>query len=421
MCPQNGQHSARVHPFRVGVSPGRGRELSPVLQGAARAATRSTASRVTGPGASRCRWVRASCSRKHGHFTPDSPFALRRAGYRLGVTNLDRRDTAEASGSGSGSGSEREYPGIHAQAPQQIPPRGWWQIVRRGWKEFNADQMSLLAAGVAFYSFLSLVPAVIAAILIYGLVTDPAQVERQINSLSGVLPSSAQDLLRQQLTGLVSANHKGLGTGLVVSVLLSLWSASGGIGNLITAVNTAYDEQETRSWIKRKVLALGLTVGAIVVFAVTATLVAVFPALANALHPPAAVRLGLEGVRWLVVLAVLAAALAVIYRVGPSRDAPRMRWASVGAAVATVLWIIVSIGFSIYVNNFSSYGKTYGSLAGVVVLLMWIWLSLYAVLLGAEVNAEAERQTLHDTTVGPSRPLGERGAVKADQGPADPG
>jgi membrane protein len=293
--------------------------------------------------------------------------------------------------------------------------------VRRGWKEFNADQMGLMAAGVAFYSFLSMVPAIIAAILVYGLVTDPAQVERQINSLSGVLPSSAQDLLRQQMTGLVGANHKGLGIGLVVSVLLSLWSASGGIGNLITAVNTAYDEQETRSWIRRKALALLLTVGAIAVFAVTATLVAVFPAVANALRPPAVLRLGLEAARWVVVLVVLAAALAVIYRVGPSRDAPRMRWVSVGAATATVLWIIISVGFSIYVDNFSSYGKTYGSLAGVVVLLIWIWLSLYAVLLGAEINAEAERQTLHDTTVGQPRPMGERGAVKADQGPADPG
>jgi membrane protein len=293
--------------------------------------------------------------------------------------------------------------------------------VRRGWKEFNADQMGLMAAGVAFYSFLSMVPAIIAAILVYGLVTDPAQVERQINSLSGVLPSSAQDLLRQQMTGLVGANHKGLGIGLVVSVLLSLWSASGGIGNLITAVNTAYDEQETRSWIRRKALALLLTVGAIAVFAVTATLVAVFPAVANALRPPAVLRLGLEAARWVVVLMVLAAALAVIYRVGPSRDAPRMRWVSVGAATATVLWIIISVGFSIYVDNFSSYGKTYGSLAGVVVLLIWIWLSLYAVLLGAEINAEAERQTLHDTTVGQPRPMGERGAVKADQGPADPG
>jgi membrane protein len=314
----------------------------------------------------------------------------------------------------------QRHPGAWARVPGQIPARGWWQVLRRGWGEFNADQMGLIAAGVAFYAFLSLVPAIIAAVLVYGLVVDPAQVERQVNSLSGVLPSSGQDLLRQQMSGLVSANHRGLGVGLVISVLLSLWSASGGIGNLITAVNDAYDERETRSWVRRKALALVLTVGAIVVFAVTATLVAVFPAVANALDLPGPARVGLEAARWLVVLLVLAGALAVLYRVGPDRDAPRMRWVSVGAVVATLVWVVVSVGFSLYVDNFSSYGKTYGSLAGVVVLLMWIWLSLYAVLLGAEINAESEKQTVRDTTTGPARPMGRRGAVKADLGPDDP-
>jgi membrane protein len=323
-------------------------------------------------------------------------------------------------GDGRDGSVEQRHPGAQAEGPQQIPVRGWWQVVRRGWGEFTADQMGLIAAGVAFYAFLSLIPAIIAAILVYGLVADPSQVERQVNSLSGVLPATAQDLLRGQMTGLVSANHTGLGLGLVISLLLSLWSASGGTGNLITAVNDAYDEQETRSWIKRKALALLLTVGAIVVFAVTATLVAVFPAVANALAPPTPVRVGLEAARWMVVLLVLAAALAVLYRVAPNRDAPRIRWVSVGAGVATVVWIVVSLGFSLYVNNFSSYGKTYGSLAGVVVLLMWIWLSLYAVLLGAEINAESEKQTLRDTTIGPPRPMGQRGALKADLGPDDP-
>jgi membrane protein len=315
---------------------------------------------------------------------------------------------------------DERHPGAYAEAPQHIPPSGWRQVVVRGWKEFNADQMGLIAAGVAFKAFLSLVPALIAVILVYGLVVDPAQVERQVNSLSGVLPSSAQDLLRQQMTGLVSANHKSLGVGLVVSLLLSLWSASGGMSNLLQAVNDAYDEQETRSWVRRKLLALGMTVGAIVFFVITATLVAVFPAVTHALHPSAPVELGLQAVRWLVVLVVLGVALGVVYRVAPNLDAPQMRWVSVGAAAATVLWIVVSVVFSLYVNKFSSYNKTYGSLAGVVVLLLWLWLSLYAVLLGAEVNAEAEKQTVRDTTVGPDRPMGERGALKADLGPDDP-
>jgi membrane protein len=315
---------------------------------------------------------------------------------------------------------DRQYPGAHADRPREIPPRGWWQVVRRGLQEFSADQMPLIAAGVAFYAFLSIIPAIIAAVLLYGLVTDPAEVERQVNSLTGVLPESAQGLLRDQMASLVTANRQGLGVGLVVSVLASLWSASGGVGNLITAVNTAYDEKETRGFVRRKALALALTLGAIVVFVLATGLVAVFPAVTNAIDLPGPVDLALNAARWVVVLLVVVAALAVVYRVAPSRDDPRMRWVSVGAAVATVAWIVVSIGFSVYVNNFSSYGKTYGSLAGVVVLLLWLWLSICAVLLGAEINAESEKQTVRDTTTGPDRPMGARGALKADLGPGDP-
>jgi membrane protein len=293
---------------------------------------------------------------------------------------------------------DRRYPGSQADAPQQIPARGWWQVVRRGWKEFNDDQMGLIAAGVAFYTFLSIVPALIAATLVYGLVTDPAQVQQQIASVSDVLPGSARDLVAQQMTSLASANQKGLGIGLVVSLLLALWSASGGTGNLVTAVNDAYDEKETRGFVRRKAMALSLTVGAILVFAVTATLVAAFPAALNLLGVTGPVRAGLEAVRWVVVLVVLAVALAVLYRVAPNRDQPKLRWVSVGATVATLLWIVASVVFSLYVDNFSSYGSTYGSLAGVVVLLMWLWISIYAVLLGAEINAEAEKQTLRDPT-----------------------
>ena len=315
---------------------------------------------------------------------------------------------------------DQRYPGAHAGRPQEVPAKGWFQIAKRGWKEFNADQMMLIAAGVAFYAFLSLVPALVAAMLVYGLVYDPAQVKDQIESLSGVLPSSAQSLLSEQLTSLASSSKQGLGVGLVVSLLASLWSASGGTGNLIMAVNTAYDEDETRGFVKRKALALVLTVGAIVVFVVTVALVAVFPAVANALSLPTPLRIGVEALRWLLVLAVLGVSLAVLYRAAPDRDAPKMRWVSVGAGVAVVVWVVASVVFSLYVNNFGSYGKTYGSLAGVVVLLLWLWLSIVAVLLGAEINAESEKQTVRDTTRGEDRPMGDRDALKADLGPADP-
>jgi membrane protein len=312
-----------------------------------------------------------------------------------------------------------QYPGAGADKPSEIPKKGWWQIVRRGLKEFSADQMPLMAAGVAFYAFLSLVPTLIAATLVYGLVTGPQQVQEQVKSLASVLPKGATDVVGTQMLDLATAKSSGLGIGLVVSLLFALWSASGGTGNLITAVNVAYDEKDHRNFIKKRGLALLLTLGAIVVFVITASLVAVFPAVASALNIGGIARVGLEALRWVVLLVVIMAALAVLYRLAPDRDDPKFRWTSVGAVVAVVIWVIASVVFSIYVN-FGGYAKSYGSLAGIVVLLMWLWLSIVAVLLGAEINAEMEKQTVRDTTTGPDKPLGDRDAVKADLTPNEP-
>lgn len=308
------------------------------------------------------------------------------------------------------------YPGADADAPTEIPARGWGQVLKRAWAESKADQVPLMSAGVAFFAFLSLFPALIAAVLIYGLVTTPAQVQSQVESISSIVPASARSLITDQLTSLASAPSKGLGIGLVVSVAAALWSASGGVGNLISAVNIAYDEDETRGFVKRKGLSLLMTVGAIAFFGVAVAAVAVFPAVVAATDPPAVVRVLAQVARWLVLLLAVVSALAVLYRYAPDRDDPKMRWTSIGAAVATVLWILASVGFSLYAS-FGSYGKTYGSLAGVVVLLMWLWLTTYAVLLGAEINAESEQQTVKDTTAGPPQPLGQRDAVKADSLP----
>ncbi len=315
---------------------------------------------------------------------------------------------------------EERYPGATADKPTQVPAKGWFQIAKRGFKEFSADQMPLLAAGVAFYTFLSLVPALIAVVLVYGLVTTPEQVLSQIQSLAEVLPESARALVADQMTSLATANQQGLGIGLLISLATALWSASGGTGNLVTAVNIAYDEKETRGFVKRKLLALGLTLGAIVFFVVAVSLVAVFPAVVSAVGLSGIALVASQVARVLVLLLVLAIALSVLYRLAPDRDDPKFRWASVGAGVAIVVWGLASLGFSLYVNNFGSYNKTYGSLAGIVVLLLWLWLSIVAILLGAEINAEAEKQTVKDTTTGPDKAMGERGALKADLGPNDP-
>jgi membrane protein len=309
---------------------------------------------------------------------------------------------------------EEQYPGAEAHKPTEIPKRGWWQVLKRAWAESKTDQVPLLAAGVAFFSFLALFPAMIAAVLIYGIVADPATVAEQAQQVTEALPNDAASLVTGQMESLTSSPQQSLGIGVVIAIVLALWSASGGVGNLVQAVNTAYDEEETRGFIKRKLLALGLTLGAILFVVVAVGLVAVAPAALDSLVGSGPLRWGVEAGRWILLLVALCIALAVIYRWAPDRDAPQFRWVSVGAVVATVIWLIASLGFSLYVDNFGKYSETYGALAGVVVLLLWLWITNFIVLLGAEINAEAEQQTVKDTTTGEPRPLGDRNAVKAD-------
>jgi membrane protein len=308
-------------------------------------------------------------------------------------------------------------PGGKAERPTEIPARGWQQVAKRGWREAKADQVPLLAAGVAFYAFLAIFPGLIAVVSIYGLFADPATIANQLNSLTTALPQEASKVITDQVS-MLSSRRQTLGVGLILSVLIALWSASAGISNLLTAINMAYDEEEKRGFVKKRLMSLGMTLGAIVFMVIILGLVAVLPPLLRSVFGTGALRWVLQIIGWLVMVVLVAAALAILYRLGPDRDAPRMRWVSVGAVVATVIWLVASIGFSIYTSTFGNYAKTYGVFAGIVVLLFWLWLTMYAILLGAEINAEAEQQTIADTTKGQEEPLGERGAVKADSIPS---
>lgn len=312
---------------------------------------------------------------------------------------------------------EREYPGSTAEKPQQVPAKGWFQIVKRAWAEAKVDQVPLLAAGVAFYSFLSLFPAMIAAVTIYGLVASRETVARQTEAIADALPDDAASIITSQMKAIASQPEQSLGLGLIIALALALWSASGGVGNIVSAVNIAYDEEETRGFVKRKLLSLGFTLGAVLFVAVAVGLIAVVPPMLDQFFPSGVIHWAIQIGRFVLLALAVAAALALLYRFAPDRDAPRLQWVSVGATVATVIWLVASVGFSVYVDNFGSYGETYGALAGVAVLMLWLWITAYIVLLGAEINAEAEQQTVKDTTTGPPEPLGQRGAVKADNLP----
>jgi membrane protein len=315
---------------------------------------------------------------------------------------------------------EDRLPGVQAEKPTQIPPRGWLQILKRAWAENSADNMSIIGGGVAFFGFLAIFPALIAAISLYGLVASPETVARQIESLSDQLPQSAQSLLSEQLTNITQNSGGALTVSLIISILGALWSASGGVGNLIKAVNIAYDEVETRNFIKLRLLSLALTLGAIIFVLITFALVAVVPAVLNSLPLGVVGTVLAQVVRWVVLLGVMAGALSVLYRVAPDRDAPKFRWVSLGSIVVTVLWAVISLLFSFYVDNFGSYDKTYGAIAGVIVLMLWLQLTVFLVLLGAEINSEAEHQTAQDTTEGEPVPMGQRDATMADELPDPP-
>jgi membrane protein len=319
-----------------------------------------------------------------------------------------------------GSPSAEELPGIHAEKPTEIPWRGWKQILKRAWAENRADNMPIIGAGVAFFGFLSIFPALIALISIYGLVASPESVASQVDSISKQLPSEASKLITTQLKSIVDNSGGALTVGLVISILAALWSASGGVGNLITAINIAYDEVETRNFIRLRALSLALTLGAIVFVLITFGLIAVVPGVIDALPLGVVGTILAQIVRWVLLLAVFAGGLAVLYRIAPDRDAPRLRWVSLGSVVVTVVWALVSVGFALYVNNFGSYDKTYGTIAGVIVLMLWLYLTCYLVLLGAEINSEAEHQTAQDTTEGAPLPMGVRGAEMADTLPNPP-
>lgn len=288
---------------------------------------------------------------------------------------------------------QRVLPSSDADESSDAPRAGWWQLLRRSWKDAKADQMPLLSAGVAFYAFLAFVPMLIAVVLLYGLVSTPEDVAEQLDSFGSALPTSAEELLREQMESLASAPERSLGIGLVVALAVALWSASNGVGNLLTAINVAYDAKDERGFVKNKLVALGFTIAAIVFLALAVALVAAVPVVLGAIDAPGWVRVIAQAGRWLGLVVAVLVALAVLYRWGPHGDGQVFRWLTVGSVVATALWLVGSLGFSVYVDNFGSYGKTYGSLAGVVVLLLWLWLTAFAVLFGAEINAEADRQT----------------------------
>jgi membrane protein len=294
------------------------------------------------------------------------------------------------------SDTRADAEGRDAEAPHEVGGKGWLQILKRVKTEAKNDNLPLLAAGVAFFALLALAPALAATVSIYGIVADPADVQRQVGDALAAAPAEVRDLVSEQLETVTGQSAGGLGITAVISILLALWSASSGMKHLMEAINVAYGEHETRKFVKLRGTALLLTVGAIGFGVVAIGIITVVPLA----FPLLAVG--------------LVVGLAILYRYAPDRDEPRWSWTAPGTIIATVGWLVASVLFSIYTSVSGSYAETYGALGSVVVLMLWLMISAAMIILGAEVNAEAERQTVEDTTEGHERPLGHRDAYAAD-------
>jgi membrane protein len=304
--------------------------------------------------------------------------------------------------------------GRDATDPRDVPVRGWKDVAVRTWRQAKLDNVALLGAGVAFFALLALVPMLVALVSSYGLVADPADIQRNVDDTLAAAPTEVRDLVESQLQSIVESEPGGLRLGAILGLVVALWSASAGMKHLISAVNQAYGEVDDRGFVRLRGLALALTVGGIVVLAVSAALLVVLPATLDSAGGEGALRAGLLVVRWPLFALLALVGLSVVYRFAPDRDRARWRWVTPGAVFATVVWVVASVGFSIYTANFGNYNETYGALGAVVVVMLWLYITAYVIIAGAELNAELERQTRRDSTVGPERPLGERGAYAAD-------
>jgi membrane protein len=335
----------------------------------------------------------------------------------LGFTIAVARGRPQMAGEPDAAGTFVRLPhgqGHRAVSPVEIPRRGWWQVLKRVFQKMSDDRALTEAAGITFYALLALFPALAALVSLYGLFADPSTVEGQLRSLEDVLPGGGAQIITAQVHSLAVKSGTALSFGLVIGLATSLWSTNSATKALFDALNVVYEEKETRSYLRRTLLSFVFTLAGLVFVLVALAAVVVLPAALNIVGLRDAVEALVRWVRWPLLLVVMILILSAIYRFGPNRRHARWRWVTWGSALASLVWVVFSLLFSWYVASFGAFDRTYGSLGAAIGFMTWIWLSATIVLVGAELNAELEHQTARDTTVGAPKPLGRRGARKAD-------
>ena len=311
--------------------------------------------------------------------------------------------------------------GRYSSNPLQIPWAGWKDILWRTYESTNDDRLLATAAGVVFFGLLAIFPTVTALVSSYGLFADVSTIGANLQTLALMLPEGSFAIVEDQIARVLSQGNATLGVTFIFGLVLAIWSANAGVKAIIDALNVVNEEREKRSFFRLNLISLAFTTGGIAALLLMVSAVVAFPLALDHLGIAADSKLIVSLARWPLLFAILLIALALLYRFGPSRRQARWEWLGVGTVTAALLWIAGSAGLSWYLSNFGDYNATYGSLGAAIGLMMWMWMSTIIVLCGAELNSEIEHQTARDTTVGPPKPLGARGAEMADTlGPAVP-
>ena len=304
--------------------------------------------------------------------------------------------------------------GRHSSSPLQIPWTGWKDVLWRTYEQINEDRLLAIAAGVVFFGLLAVFPAITALVSCYGLFADASTISDNLQTLALMLPDGSFQIVQDQIARVLANGQAKLGLTFLFGLALALWSANAGVKAVIDALNVVYGEREKRSFIKLNMLSLTFTAGAIAALLLMVSAVVALPLTLDRIGLATDSKTIISLSRWPLLLLVVVLALGILYRFGPSRPGARWEWLSIGTLVAALLWLAGSALLSWYLSNFGNYSATYGSLGAAIGLMMWMWMSAIIVLCGAELNSEIEHQTAVDTTVGPGRPMGARGAAMAD-------
>jgi len=324
-------------------------------------------------------------------------------------------DPKTKSDDGGGHPSTHWDSADNAVAPGRIPARGWGLLLRRAARHVIVARLPLLSAGIAFFAVLSIAPVLVTALSVYGAVNTPAQALDQLSQVAEMLPAQVEPLVADQLKSITTASTEVLTVRGLAGLVIALWTATTAMVSLIEVLTVAYHETETRGLLRRTALAVAFVLGGALLLGAVISVAGIASRALPA--TPEVVRTVAPVFIWLALAALMSAVLAVVYRLAPDRKQARWRWTTWGAMGATALWLATSVALFAYVQRLGTYESTYGSLAGVAVSMFWLWISVLLVVVGAAVNGEAERQTARDSTVGPERPMGERGAVVADSAP----